>query len=270
MNAPRHPSLPPASPPAPGDAVPQRPSQWTLSSQAPAESLANQGFVHLNAESLRGLVGISAQTEESWLPRWDHLPRDQHLLDGGNYRFRRHSCFIQTLDDDRLALSPHRAHWQSTDYNALHGGIDRLFEPIEPALLAEPGWAALLGGLGRLFGSVSGQRQWFIEAHQFRIDTRDGLGRPTPEGAHRDGVDFVAVVLVGRQGIKGGETRLFEARGPLGIRFVMEEPWSAVLLDDQRMVHEATPIQPVDAAREGRRDTLVLTYRTGGFQQAGA
>ena len=30
----------------------------------------------------------------------------------------------------------------------------------------------------------------------YRIDTAGGIGRPTPEGAHRDGVDFVAVVLV--------------------------------------------------------------------------
>ncbi len=34
---------------------------------------------------------------------------------------------------------------------------------------------------------------WFVEVHQFRIDTTDGIGRPTTEGAHRDGVDFVAV-----------------------------------------------------------------------------
>ena len=31
-----------------------------------------------------------------------------------------------------------------------------------------------------------------------------GIGRPTPEGAHRDGVDFVAVILVDRSGVKGG------------------------------------------------------------------
>ena len=59
----------------------------------------------------------------------------------------------------------------------------------------------------------SGDAPWYVEAHQFRIDTTDGIGRPTPEGAHRDGVDFVAVVLVAREGIKGGETRVFEADG---------------------------------------------------------
>ena len=65
--------------------------------------------------------------------------------------------------------------------------------------------------------------RWSIEAHQFRIDTVDGLGRPTPEGAHRDGVDFVAVVLVARNGVKGGETRVFEANGPDGQRFTLTE-----------------------------------------------
>ncbi|OYW14055.1 MAG: hypothetical protein B7Z50_05395, partial [Sphingomonadales bacterium 12-62-5] len=43
-------------------------------------------------------------------------------------------------------------------------------------------------------------------------------GRPTPEGAHRDGMELVAVYLLARQGIKGGESRVFEADGPHGQR----------------------------------------------------
>ena len=103
-----------------------------------------------------------------------------------------------------------------------------------------------------------------MEAHQFRIDTTDGIGRPTPEGAHRDGVDFVAVLLLGRQGIKGGETRVFAAAGPDGQRFTLEAPWSLLFLDDERVIHESTPIQPLDV--QGHRDTLVLTFRKDGFQ----
>jgi hypothetical protein len=104
-----------------------------------------------------------------------------------------------------------------------------------------------------------------VEAHQFRIDTAGGIGRPTPEGAHRDGVDYVAVLLVGRDGIKGGETRVFEADGPNGKRFTMLEPWTLLLLDDARVIHETTPIQPLEAGH-GHRDTLVLTWRAGSFQ----
>jgi hypothetical protein len=111
---------------------------------------------------------------------------------------------------------------------------------------------------------LKGRQPWYVEAHQFRIDTEGGIGRPTPEGAHRDGVDLVAVFLVRREGIKGGETRVFQADGPAGQRFTLAEPWSLLLLDDERVIHETTPIQPTGG--QGHRDTLVLTYRAGGFQ----
>ena len=57
---------------------------------------------------------------------------------------------------------------------------------------------------------------------------------------------------------------MFEADGPSGQRFTLTEPWSLLFLDDQRMIHESTPIQPLDGG--GHRDTLVLTYRANGFQ----
>jgi hypothetical protein len=72
---------------------------------------------------------------------------------------------------------------------------------------------------------------------------------------------------VGREGVKGGETRVFEAHGSRGLRFTMSEPWSVLLLDDERVIHETTPIQPL--APGGHRDTLVLTFRANGFQGPG-
>ncbi|MFN3311714.1 MAG: 2OG-Fe dioxygenase family protein, partial [Thermomonas sp.] len=67
-----------------------------------------------------------------------------------------------------------------------------------------------------------------------------------------------------RQAIRGGETRVFAADGPDGQRFTLAEPWSLLLLDDARVIHESTPIQP-EAAAGGHRDTLVLTFRAAGF-----
>jgi hypothetical protein len=198
---------------------------------------------------------------------WNRLPPDAHLKDGGHYRKRRHACFIQELPGGALTQVPHRAHWQPTDYNALHGGFERWFEPVEPAVAEAPAWTDLLASLGKLFAQVRPVPRWYIEAHQFRIDTAGGVGRPTPEGAHRDGVDFVVVLLVARHGVKGGETRVFDANGPDGVRFVMQEPLTTLLLDDARVIHETTPILPGDGpAEDGYRDTLVLTYRAAGFQ----
>lgn len=152
------------------------------------------------------------------------------------------------------------------EYNALHGGIQRQFDPLPAALVVDPAWHAMLGGLAKLADELRGPRAWFVEAHPFRIDASEGIGRPTPEGAHRDGVDLVAVVFVGRRNVKGGETRVFDARGPQGVRFTLHEPFSVLLLDDDRVIHESTPIQPQQAGLASWRDTLVLTFRQGGFQ----
>jgi hypothetical protein len=227
-----------------------------------AGALARDGYALLRPSDVSELAGCTLAELDALAPSWDKLALDGYLKDGGRYRRRRHSCFID--DGNKLVLAPHRAHWQPLEYNALHGGMHRLFEPIEPGTLAQPAWTRLLSALGQACSQAKGRQRWYVEAHQFRIDTEGGIGRPTPEGAHRDGVDFVAVLLVARHAVKGGETRVFEADGPGGKRFTLTEPWSLLLLDDARVIHETTPIQPEGAS--GHRDTLVLTWRARAFQ----
>jgi hypothetical protein len=229
--------------------------------------LRSRGYVIVDGVGTVALSRVRHADLAALEDSWNDLPADPYLKDGGRYRSRRHSCFI--VEDGRLMPVAHRAHWQPIEYNALHGGMQRWFEPMRPSVVEAPAWSALVSGIGRLCSDVHPVPRWYVEAHQFRIDTAGGIGRPTPEGAHRDGVDFVAVLLVGRQGVKGGETRVFEADGPNGQRFTMVEPWTMLLLDDARVIHETTPIQPLDVdsdAPVGYRDTLVLTYRAAGFQ----
>lgn len=230
-------------------------------------SLRQVGYALLDPNDFAAAFQLDLAELERVRHSWSDLPKDAYLRDGGRYRSRRHSCFVQELAAD-LAEVPHRAHWQSTDYNALHGGIERWFEPIEAGVRTHVEWQKMLRGLGSLFATLRPTPQWFIEAHQFRIDTAEGIGRPTPEGAHRDGVDFVAVILIERRDVRGGETRVFQARGNAGVRFTMTQPWTALLLDDETVIHETTPIQP--DLEPGVRDTLVLTYRAAGFQEPGA
>lgn len=238
---------------------------WQLGGIAPADLIAGQGFALLDADQLRAIAEpASAESFAALAPSWNELPEDPHLLDGGRYRQRRHASIVlgETLADWHEA--PRRPHWQPVEYNALHGGIERWFEPIDAGVLQAPAMRGLVSGLANMFSKVSQRPQRYVELHQFRITTEGGIGRPTPEGAHRDGVDFVVVILVGRKDVKGGETRVFDAKGPAGLRFTMEEPWSALLLDDAKMIHETTPLQP-QGEGSGWRDTLVITYRSDGF-----
>jgi hypothetical protein len=235
-----------------------------LTHQSPVQAIQQQGFAVLTAQQLAQQSGVMLPELMAWRSLWSDLPPDRYLRDGGRYRRRRHACFI--VEQDQSMLVPHRPHWQPVEYNALHGGMERHFEPMNAAMVHNSHWQQLLVWLGRISSELWSERPWYTEAHQFRIDTTDGIGRPTPEGAHRDGVDLVAVFLVDRQGVKGGETRVFDATGPQGQRFTLVEPWSLLLLDDARVIHESTPIQPVAAA--GYRDTLVITLRSGCFQGA--
>lgn len=229
--------------------------------------LMREGYAFLPAAQAAATLNLELEQLNALRDAWSRLPRDAYLRDGGRYRSRRHGCFVQDASVAELSAVPRRPHWQPTFYNALHGGLERWFEPIEARVVGAPAWSGLVTSIGSLFAKAKDVERWYIEAHQFRIDTASGVGRPTPEGAHRDGVDFVALILVERRGIRGGETRVFDAHGPSGVRFTMNEPWSMLLMDDARVVHETTPIQP--AGEAGFRDTLVLTYRAGGFQAPG-
>jgi hypothetical protein len=235
-----------------------------------AAQLIGPGWAVLDAATLSSLAGITPEAATAWAPFWDALPMDPHLRDGGAYRRRCHGCFVvDARARPAVRAVPHRAHWQPLAYNALHGGFERWFDPLPLALTERADWAALLLALAGVADTLRGPQPWSVEAHAFRIDTTGGIGRPTPEGAHRDGVDLVAVLLLGRHGVKGGETRVFDARGPQGVRFMLREPMSVLLLDDARVIHETTPIQPREPGQSGWRDTLVLTYRRGGFQGPG-
>jgi hypothetical protein len=226
-------------------------------------ALRQRGFALLPAGDVAQLADCPLVELTALATSWQRLAPDAYLKDGGKYRKRRHASYL--VDSAGVHRVPHRAHWQPLEYNALHGGMQRWFEPVEPATHTAA-WSALLRWMASLASQLRSPQPWYAEAHQFRIDTEGGIGRPTPEGAHRDGVDLVAVFLVAREGVKGGETRVFEADGPSGQRFTLTEPWSVLLLDDARVVHETTPIQPT--ASDAYRDTLVITLRAKAFQDA--
>ena len=99
-----------------------------------------------------------------------------------------------------------------------------------------------------------------MEVHQFRIEARsDEPGQPTPEGVHRDGVDFVLVLLIERRNVASGTTTVYDRdRRELG-SFTLTDTFDAALVDDTRVYHGVTPVIPLDAAQPAYRDVLVVT-----------
>jgi hypothetical protein len=82
---------------------------------------------------------------------------------------------------------------------------------------------------------------------------------------------LVCFFVGARDFMGGGVSVVCAAAPPNGVRFTLRDPWSCLFLDDARVVHETTPIQPAETRGEafgGHRDTLVLTFRGDGFQSA--
>lgn len=194
---------------------------------------------------------------------WNDLALDTYLADFGRYRRRRHAVF-HIGSDGAVARAAHQPHYQSRAYNALQGGIERWFEPLDDSIASGASLQAILRLSLGTFGPLTPEvKNWHVEVHQFRIEARpDEPGQPTPEGVHRDGVDWVLVLLVDRVNIASGTTTIHAvaSRELLG-SFTLTRPLDAALVDDTRVFHGVTPVEAIDPAKPAHRDVLVVTFK---------
>ncbi len=231
-----------------------------------AERLATDDFLFVESDlAVRILSDIMAAPvgdDPVFLDSWNRLEHDQYMADGGRYRKRRHATYAIDGAGQRARLMPYQPHYQTVDYNPLNGGVARYFAPILDDLHQSISLAALLEFGNRVFSQITGNPQWHIELHQFRIEARDGrMGKPTPEGVHRDGVDFVIVVMIKRVNIDSGATTIYKLDNQLVGEFTLRESFDMVLVNDRKLYHGVTPITQLDADTEAFRDVLVITFK---------
>ena len=227
-----------------------------------ADLIGRDGFAFVHDAEMRGVLEANGMAEwDRFAASWDDLGLDTYMADGGRYRRRRHAAFSATADG--ITRLEHRPHYQSRDYNALNGGIARWFDPVTEAVEHMPAFTAILRTCQRVFDTLSpGMAAWEVETHQFRIEARPGQsGQPTPEGMHRDGVDWVLVLLVRRENIASGETTIHDLDKRLLGSFTLARPMDAAWVDDGRVYHGVTPVEPRDPTRPAFRDVLVVTFK---------
>jgi len=224
-------------------------------------ALQDGGFVFVHAPDMEATLAENGLTGwDAFARSWDDLGLDTYMADGGRYRKRRHVAFAASAAG--VVRKPAQPHYQSRDFNALNGGVARWFDPVQDSVADGPAFQAIMRTCYTLFDALTPASSWHVEAHQFRITAHPGqVGQPTPEGMHQDGVDWVLVLMIGRQNIALGETSIHALdRQPLG-HFTLAEPLDAALVDDHRVFHGVTPVRPLDPAQPAHRDVLVLTFR---------
>lgn len=225
--------------------------------------IGRNGYAFADAPTMRALLDVDALADwPAFVASWDRLGDDRYLAEKGRHRRRRHAVF-STDGNGAIVRQPNQPHYQSLAYNNLQGGIERWFEPIEPMIAAGASLTRILAFCREQFGALAPTTaHWRIEVHQFRIEARTAeAGEPTPEGVHRDGVDYVLVFMIDRTNIKRGVTTIHAPDGHELGHFTLAHPFEAELIDDHRVFHGVTPVLPKTAGEPAHRDVLVVTFK---------
>lgn len=223
------------------------------------EAVVRDGW-HLMAPAvLSRCLGTDTHVWKRFAAHWEDLAVDAYAAETGTRRLRRYGQFLLSRTGE-IKTMPHDVFVQPQNSNPLYVDVERHFEPLTEAFLAEPVLGALIRMLGQVAAGVEDAQEWIVKVHPFRVVAQaDSLGQPTPEGRHKDGVTLVTSLLVGRENITGGQSTVYDGDGRETVATTLSEPSTLLLSDDRATWHAVSPIHPLDPRRAGHRDVLVTT-----------
>ena len=80
------------------------------------------------------------------------------------------------------------------------------------------------------------------------------------QGRYKQAIaEFTCVIDAGPTEVEGYRGRI-EAQLLLG-QFTLTTPFDAAIVDDRRVAHGVTPVEPIDPDRPAYRDVLVVTFK---------
>jgi hypothetical protein len=194
---------------------------------------------------------------------WNNLELDNYLR-GARFRERRWGRYCYMPTEHRIRLMAHRPYFQSTTANGYAGGIHRVVAPLAETSVRNPLLDALIEFNYAQFPVARelGQDAWEVACHQFRIIARPGEpGEPTPEGIHRDEIDFGAIHLISRSNVEGGYSKIYDNDKREIASFCLESRMDTLFWADHDVLHATTSIKQIDADSPAIRDILILGYK---------
>ncbi|HST48462.1 2OG-Fe dioxygenase family protein [Jatrophihabitans sp.] len=217
------------------------------------------GYAHLSPEFLDPRrSGCTEHQVEEFVGSWNALPQDPYMLSGSGARRRRYGrCAVL---EEGIKMLPSVPFVQSDEVNPVFGGIERRFADLDPAFGASPVLTSLIRSLCECIPPLPDPMAYLnLGIHQIRVQTSTtATGLPTPEGIHQDGHRYVAQVFIVRNGIEGGRSTFYENGVPV-YQTHLTQPFECLLVDDRRMHHGVSAIQPAGTA-SGWRDMLLLDF----------
>jgi len=224
--------------------------------------LEQKKYVLASAQHVDQILNIDSHDVERFKACWDQLKCDTYMADGGTYRYRRYGELVKQSNSDSLTLLPHGPYTQPSYINSLNGGIERHFSPLTGEFTSSPVLTKVISLLSNVYDSVEGEKQnWSIRLHPYRIKaTETELGHPAPEGLHRDGVTYIASMMICKHNIIGGETLLTNHRQEVLTSVTLNETFDIIMADDEKTMHQVSSLKPATFNQEAYRDVLVIAF----------
>ena len=182
------------------------------------------------------------------------IPQDPYIPQG--YRYK--SLARCRLNGTKIEKQPHIPLFQDQYTNPVNGGIARSYQEISNIDYASE--AMML--FAQAFG-IDFSYEILVQAQRTKC-SEGNIGITTPEGFHRDGIEFLAILCVSKYNIIGSETQLINSHGSIVFKHTLS-PGEILLINDTKMLHYTSPItiKNSNQSRYGFRDVLIISSAKG-------
>jgi len=193
------------------------------------------------------------------------MPPDPHLFAGEGERQRRYARLLIDPATKTLEAFEHDLFFQAKKFDQLYGDIQRSFAPMEETELENLFFQRLVvqSFQSLPIGEPHHEEPFEISVHMIRIEAtpKSEVGRPAPEGIHRDGYHFGSIHLMRRSNLEGAENYIYDLEKNPVKKVRLEEPMDSIYFDDAAIFHGVSPFAPIDVQQRATRDMLILLYQ---------
>jgi hypothetical protein len=193
------------------------------------------------------------------------MPADPHLFDGEGERFRRYARLLIDPAARSLELFEHDSFFQDKKFDQLYGDVHRSFAPMQSDDYDNDFFQMLVLESYRALPLTEALRSepFEISAHMIRIEAtpKSSVGRPAPEGIHRDGYHYGSIHLMRRENMNGADSNIYDLEKNLIQTHRLEEPMDSIYFDDAAIFHGVSPFEQANRDLRATRDMLILLYQ---------
>jgi hypothetical protein len=220
----------------------------------------NKGFVLVPSDNFE-FSDDAKEHLEYFIKDWDDLKVDTFLKDNGKYRLRRYGRFDLNSQERFLERSKDESYFQGINYNPINGGIKREFECLHEKRYNDKFLKDLIMLNFDNLPIPLEYNKWHVGIHQIRvIASPSQIGKPTPEGPHKDGEMFTVQHFIKRENVDGGTFSIFDNNRNLIEDWTQNELMDSVYFKDSSIYHGVSPVISRDTQSTGIRDVLLIDF----------